>query len=1554
MEITTEALLLEELAAERKARKAAEALADARLHELENLQATTKQTAVISPSSHRVWRDGLLLHLKCPALLTDTQDNIVLLNEELHQLLELPLLPAAYIGVTLQEFEQSTLLRHLRPHLEVAQMAYASDQGVLPKRNIIERERVPVTEGAAARGAVWFYRDVTMKHLRQRELELQSELQEEYPNPILRLSPDGEILFMNIAGTRLLESLTEKRLAGFNRLLLLYIKNLGLKTTSRTASFESHIAGRHYHTLITPLSDKGYFNIYMSDITERKQAEEALLESQNLARTIARTIPNLVYIYDLEEGWCNFVNDQVQTILGYSHEDIAALGDDLVTAFVLPEELERLYAHVYHMQQASDGDIRELEVRARCKNGDIKILNFRESVFRRRDNGQVKQVIGSALDVTKIRQQSEELLQQKEFYESILNNIASDVLVFDHEMRYIFLNPAAVSDAATRAWMIGKTNKEYMQYRGAAAEIMQLRENKHQLVQQTKQLVEFEEQLPDKDGKPTYYLRRLNPVLNEQGALQYVIGHGLNITELKRAQAIIWESQAKNRAILAAIPDIMFIVDSDGNYLDMNNVDQQHLLVPKEEVIGNNIRNLLPEALGEEMLMLLQQVIRTGQSEKMEYELDFPDGTRYYEGRCLKYSENDVLLMIRETTEEKKAAIEVKAKNDFIELVLESSPSLIYVKNGEGNFKLVNQEFANLFGKTIEETQRMNGADLYPNKREARLYLDTDQQVINERKEIKLQERFTNSKGEVEWFSTTKKPLITADGQVHVLGISTNISEQRLANKRLRHSEELHRLLSENSRDLISLHNPDGTYIYASKAVEEMLGYTQIELLLLDAFKVIHPEDRQNVRENGFMKALQRKESVTKQYRLVRKNGSEFRVETNLKPILDADGKVIKIQSATRDITTRKKTEEALRHSEKKYRELINYSQAFICTHDLDGVIQAVNPYLTNMLGYTSDEIVGKKLSAFFPVSHREHLEDYLRQFDSNTVVDGVLTILNKENEARNLFYQNYKVEEPDVAPYIIGIAQDITDRLRTEQQLLKAKEAAEESARVKENFLANMSHEIRTPMNGILGMAGLLHKTQLDKAQQNYLKIIQQSADNLLVVINDILDIAKIEAGKLDLEEIPFDLSEAIKSAFQTFIYKAEEKEIAYVLKPLHLPHTMMVGDPYRLNQVLLNLLNNAIKFTEEGAVTLSCHVVEETEADMTVEIAVADTGIGIPASKVNVIFDGFTQAYSSTTRKYGGTGLGLNISKTLVEMQQGHIWVESDEGKGSTFKVRVTYPKSKETELNSKKEETDYNMLRDIEVLLAEDNEVNIFLAQSIVEGWGARVDVARNGQEAVDMADKKHYDVILMDIQMPELSGIDATQLIRQHADPAKAGIPIIALTANALKGDAEKYISAGMNDYISKPFEEEKLFLKIESVLPQFKTKKGKAQPERAEAVAELAPEAPLYDLAVLHKMSRGNEKFILRAQQLFIDTVPATVADMRQKYDEEDWAGVSAAAHKLKSTIDTMRIDTLKDVVRQIETNAKLHSNLDTVGADIALLKAVLDRVVVQLKEKVLF
>ena len=529
-----------------------------------------------------------------------------------------------------------------------------------------------------------------------------------------------------------------------------------------------------------------------------------------------------------------------------------------------------------------------------------------------------------------------------------------------------------------------------------------------------------------------------------------------------------------------------------------------------------------------------------------------------------------------------------------------------------------------------------------------------------------------------------------------------------------------------------------------------------------------------------------------------------------------------------------------------------------------------------------------------------------------------------------------------------LWLFKDITASRQFKDELIRAKEQAEESARAKENFLANISHEMRTPMNGILGIADLLAKTELGEEQQNYLQLIKASGQNLLVIINDILDAAKIKSGKLHLEKIPFNIIDGVTSAYNALIYKAEEKNLEYTLEPFFIEHPYIEGDPYRLNQVLLNLLNNALKFTSEGEVALGVTVLDETDTSLSLEFMVKDSGIGIAQENLEIIFEGFTQVHSGSDRKFGGTGLGLSICKTLVQQMGGDIWAESIMDQGSTFRFVLTFAKA-EKPLEEPVEVLDYKSLGQVRVLLAEDNEVNLFLTQSLMENWGFTVDTAVNGQEAADLASQKTYDVVLMDIQMPELNGIDATRLIRNLADPRKAQVPIIALTANAFPEDYKHYLSNGMNDYLSKPYKENALFRKIGANLP------AAVLPERqkpAPAIRALAHDK-LYDLAHLHSMCRGNEAFFNKMLKVFIDTVPHSVISLERAMLQQDWNNVAEMAHKLKTSFDTMRVVSLKPVIRKLETDAKKQENLRAIPEHVEKVsrttRALLDQLRLEVK-----
>jgi CheY-like chemotaxis protein len=393
-----------------------------------------------------------------------------------------------------------------------------------------------------------------------------------------------------------------------------------------------------------------------------------------------------------------------------------------------------------------------------------------------------------------------------------------------------------------------------------------------------------------------------------------------------------------------------------------------------------------------------------------------------------------------------------------------------------------------------------------------------------------------------------------------------------------------------------------------------------------------------------------------------------------------------------------------------------------------------------------------------------------------------------------------------------------------------------------------------------------------------------------------------------------------------------------------------VVTGDPYRLNQILINLLSNAIKFTEVGKVELTAVVAAETAQEYTLRISVKDTGIGIAPGKLNSVFESFTQAYIDTTRKYGGTGLGLTICKNLIEMQGGRIWAESEPGTGSTFSFEITYPKVYvEPDLAASPAEIDFTSLGALRVLLAEDNAINQFMAESIMKGWGFTVDIANNGLEAIALHEQNTYDIILMDIQMPEMGGVEATKYIRQLPDPIKARIPIIALTANALKGDSDSYIAAGMNAYMSKPYEEEKLYLKIYQNM-QLST--PAALPNSAPLKSSPAPSVKsLYNLDLVQKLAKGDQKFTHKMIDMFVTMIPDSISHMKEHVAAQEWHQLGQIAHSIKPAVDTLMISSIRENLVTIENNVKTASNLNQLPELVSITVQTLSEIIADLKQE---
>ena len=827
------------------------------------------------------------------------------------------------------------------------------------------------------------------------------------------------------------------------------------------------------------------------------------------------------------------------------------------------------------------------------------------------------------------------------------------------------------------------------------------------------------------------------------------------------------------------------------------------------------------------------------------------------------------------------------------------------------------------------------------------------------------QHRLAN--GSVRDVEVVSTPIDTG-GRVMLHSIVFDVTDKKKAESLLHASEEKYRVLIQNSHDIIYTLTLDGIFIFVSPAWTALLRHPVADVVGQSFQRFIHPDDIPLCL--AWMKKViglkQRQSGV--EYR-VRHADGQWRLHTSsIVPLLDETGAVVGFEGTARDITERKEAEEKLREKTALLEAEMNSTIDGILVVGPENKLLLRNKRFVEIFSIPPHILVSDEGAVL--LNYIAGLNKYPEQFIARV---NYLREHLDETSCEEMECASGMVIERHTAPVLdasgkcygrIWTFSDITTRKHAEGYLMDVNRQlsaatskanalfikAQDASLAKSRFLANMSHEIRTPINGIVGMAGLLLDTALADEQRKYAETVRCSAESLLLLINDILDFSKIEAGKLELETLDFDLAVMLDEVVDSLAWRSNEKKLKLSVRLADGMATKLRGDAGRLRQILINLLSNAIKFTLAGKVALSVSQEEETATDLLLRISVRDTGIGIPKDKLGLLFDKFSQVDVSINKKYGGTGLGLAISKQLVGLMGGTVGVESEEGKGSEFWFTARFAKQSCIPGQAARQPVDrprpsrelFNLFagRKARILVAEDNIINQMVAVGILQKLGLSSDVAAEGKAALHALESVRYDLVFMDVQMPEMDGLEATRIIRDpHSSVLNHAVPVIAMTAYAMEGDREKCINAGMDDYVAKPIMPNVLAQVLEKWLPGEIAAPG-ATPQ-AVAPGASPDVSMIFDRAGIMERLLGDEKLAAKLIAGFLYYIPAQLTLLRGCVNGGDMPGVEQQAHAIKGAALNVGGTALGAVALEMEKAART-GNRDAVSASLLELERAVE------------
>lgn len=1062
------------------------------------------------------------------------------------------------------------------------------------------------------------------------------------------------------------------------------------------------------------------------------------------------------------------------------------------------------------------------EYRIKCGDGSFKPIQI--SMCNQCADPDIGGVLLNFHDISVRKQAEEELVMAKESYVDIFNSVSEAIYVQDERGCFIDMNKGAeILNRCNRSFLIGKTPADLV------ADQSNIEKGKELTARVLKTGLSQRFEIQAKRSDDEIYPKEVIINRGKYFGKTVLITTARDMSEQHKAEETLRNSYARNKALLDCLPDVIMVFDSSGLVLDCHIPLQEKIWEPADHYIGKSIFDCFQAETATFAYNIIQTVSQSTQITDFSYECSTSLGMQYFEARAVPSGNKQVLAFIRNVTARKLSDKELSEKDHLLKSIAENSPNIIYIFDVEQKRNIyINRSLSKVLGYTDSEFSDQDAGFF-----ETLMHPEDMQQFEKFYEQVKdcpddfifnFEYRIKHKNGTWRWLKGSEKVFAIENGTLKsLIGTVQDVTAEKHADEIIRQNEQKYRLIAENTSDGILSINAANQIVYVSPSYKRQLGYSEEETLTHSSdfiYKTIHPDDRDRVFKIIFDAIALHQEDLEYKYRVKHKDGHYIWREDHAHFSYDNYGNYKGANVVCSDITRNVEAEQLLRESEEKFRLIAENTSDTITLLDMNLKTTYVSPGIFKLRGFTPEEAIQHSLEQILTPDSLRLVNELFTEKIQSVLADNVdtsdFTPLELEQYHKNgstvwveLTYSLLRNQQ-NLTTGFVAITRDISQRKLTEKELIQAREKAEESDRLKSAFLANMSHEIRTPMNGILGFAELLREPGLTgEQQQEYLKIIKKSGDRMLNIINDIVDISKIESGMMNLTLSTVNVNDLIEYIFTFFKPETDRKNLQFNHSAL-LPAQQVTieTDKEKLYAILINLVKNAIKYTNVGTIEFGYRIEYRSEVRVML-FYVSDTGSGIAKERQSAIFERFIQADIHDHKAQQGAGLGLSITKAYVSMLSGEIWVESELNRGSIFSFTLPYKPAVQSSTSDKDvlvNDMPLALVKKLKILIAEDEETSEMLMSILLKSIAASFILVQTGSDAVEaMQQNPDVDLVLMDVKMPLMDGYEATRRIRTF----NAGVVIVAQTAYALSGEYEKAKAAGCTDFISKPVNKDKL-------------------------------------------------------------------------------------------------------------------------------------------------